>query len=587
MKKLAIFLFLFAVRLTAVTVPAWPGVIYNYVDTTGANIPFRFGIDTNRAYNLTFPASVTGAQQNEVLSLSQFNNFGYSGVQPIVTVGPLFPPSSLNGFIAADVAENANFAITTAQLGTMFQVTTAASTITATLPSAAAAGDGWYCFIRKVDTGAGLVVTSPTTTPAATSVAIQDYVGLFWTDGTNWYTRPWKGTIDAAGNIAFKPTVGVGAYTTASNVDPGCILYATRTTPPATLTVGLLDHHYYAMTPVDNTTVQTAGLFDMQLNGADTIGAGHSIGFIARCTDTSSNVSAQFSGFEAKRQAFGTSDNGAAIFSDTLYNMASATGRTAVGVFSTAEFFNGNPSAPILTGGFTAFHAQTPGFGTPEGDSTKFFSLVGDANFKLQTGGLIASYSGATPLPSTVATNYVGMFHNGTDGFLTVVGTGSLQLGAASTAVLIQTGDSLDPLTTGGSLGLSTNRWALTATTVAANSSILSSSATAGVGYTTGAGGAVTQLTSRTTGVTLNTVSGDITLFTAAGSATPATFTVTDSAIGAHDTVEVNEQSGTNLYETFVTAISAGSFNITFFTTGGTASDAPVFKFNVIKGSAN
>ena len=116
---------------------------------------------------------------------------------------------------------------------------------------------------------------------------------------------------------------------------------------------------------------------------------------------------------------------------------------------------------------------------------------------------------------------------------------------------------------------------------------VLSSLATGGVGYTAGAGGAVTQLTSRTTGVTLNTVTGAITLFTAAGSATAATFTVTDSAVAATDVVHISEKSGTNLYNTLVTAVAAGSFNVTFFTTGGTASDAPVFNFTVIKGSAN
>jgi hypothetical protein len=37
------------------------------------------------------------------------------------------------------------------------------------------------------------------------------------------------------------------------------------------------------------------------------------------------------------------------------------------------------------------------------------------------------------------------------------------------------------------------------------------------------------------------------------------------------------------LYNTLVTAVAAGSFNITFFTTGGIASDAPVFNFAVTK----
>jgi len=122
-------------------------------------------------------------------------------------------------------------------------------------------------------------------------------------------------------------------------------------------------------------------------------------------------------------------------------------------------------------------------------------------------------------------------------------------------------------------------------TTVTGSTSILSTGA-GGVGYATGAGGAVTQLTSRTTGVTLNKTSGAITMFTAAGSATAATFTVTNSTVAATDTISLSMKTSTNLYNLLVTAVAAGSFNITFYTTGGTTSDTPVINFNVIKGVA-
>ena len=118
---------------------------------------------------------------------------------------------------------------------------------------------------------------------------------------------------------------------------------------------------------------------------------------------------------------------------------------------------------------------------------------------------------------------------------------------------------------------------------LSASTSVLSTGA-GGVGYATGAGGTVTQATSRTTGVTINTTTGAITLFTAAGSTTAATFTVSNSAVAATDVIILNQKSGTNLYELFVTAVAANSFNITFFTTGGVASDAPVINFAVIKG---
>jgi hypothetical protein len=106
----------------------------------------------------------------------------------------------------------------------------------------------------------------------------------------------------------------------------------------------------------------------------------------------------------------------------------------------------------------------------------------------------------------------------------------------------------------------------------------------AGLGYGTGAGGTVTQATSRTTGVTLSKPTGAITMFSAAGSATAATFTVTNTLVAATDTIILNQKSGTNLYVLLVTAVAAGSFNITFYTTGGVATDAPVINFALIKG---
>jgi hypothetical protein len=104
---------------------------------------------------------------------------------------------------------------------------------------------------------------------------------------------------------------------------------------------------------------------------------------------------------------------------------------------------------------------------------------------------------------------------------------------------------------------------AATGTSLTATGTIVSTG-TAGVGYATGAGGAVTQITSRTTGVTLNKTAGAITLVSAAGSATAATFTVTNSTVAATDVIILNQKSGTDLYDLMVTAVAAGSFNLTF-----------------------
>lgn len=113
---------------------------------------------------------------------------------------------------------------------------------------------------------------------------------------------------------------------------------------------------------------------------------------------------------------------------------------------------------------------------------------------------------------------------------------------------------------------------------------VLALSPTGGLGYGTGAGGTVTQITSRTTGVTLNKVTGAITLVSASGSATYATFTVTNSAVAATDVVKVCQKSGADKYIILVTAVTAGTFDITFATTGGTTTEQPVFNFTVIKG---
>jgi len=126
---------------------------------------------------------------------------------------------------------------------------------------------------------------------------------------------------------------------------------------------------------------------------------------------------------------------------------------------------------------------------------------------------------------------------------------------------------------------------AATGTSLTATGTIVSTG-TAGVGYATGAGGAVTQITSRTTGVTLNKTAGAITLVSAAGSATAATFTVTNSTVVATDVIILNQKSGTDLYDLMVTAVAAGSFNLTFRTTGGTTTETPVFNFAVIKAVA-
>jgi len=109
-----------------------------------------------------------------------------------------------------------------------------------------------------------------------------------------------------------------------------------------------------------------------------------------------------------------------------------------------------------------------------------------------------------------------------------------------------------------------------------------------GVGYSTGAGGTQTQGTSKATGVTLNTLCGRITTFSAAlAAAAEATFTVTNSKVEAGDLVIVNHVSGgTNgAYLVQVSNVSAGSFAITYSNVStASKTESPVIGFAIIKG---
>ena len=92
--------------------------------------------------------------------------------------------------------------------------------------------------------------------------------------------------------------------------------------------------------------------------------------------------------------------------------------------------------------------------------------------------------------------------------------------------------------------------------------------ATAAIGYRTGAGGAVTQITSRSTGVTMvpnPCLSGTIQTDTSslAGLAA-ADFIVTDTAVAIGDVVVCSIQSGSNGGNTEVTCstVTAGTFTL-------------------------
>ena len=107
------------------------------------------------------------------------------------------------------------------------------------------------------------------------------------------------------------------------------------------------------------------------------------------------------------------------------------------------------------------------------------------------------------------------------------------------------------------------------------------------LGYSTDAQGAVTQLTSKATGVTLNKSCGQITLNDAAlAGTTNVTFTLTNSVISIKDVLILNVYGGTSgSYNVWVSGLAAGSATITVRNiTGGSLSEAIVINFATIHG---
>jgi len=115
-----------------------------------------------------------------------------------------------------------------------------------------------------------------------------------------------------------------------------------------------------------------------------------------------------------------------------------------------------------------------------------------------------------------------------------------------------------------------------------------------GVGYATGAGAVVTQLTNRTTSVTINAPCGAITTNNASLAVeTSAAFTVNCSAVEIGDVPVVAQRSGSNSGNTdvIVSAVAAGSFQISVVNNnaaGGTAeTGAIVINYAIIKAVAS
>ena len=117
--------------------------------------------------------------------------------------------------------------------------------------------------------------------------------------------------------------------------------------------------------------------------------------------------------------------------------------------------------------------------------------------------------------------------------------------------------------------------------------------ATEEIGYAAAAQGTVTQLTDKSTGVTLNKSAGRITMNAAALAGSAAvSFTLTNSLISINDTIIVCVSSNTTgsaagAYTTYVSYLAAGSALITLrnLTASTSYSEAVIINFAIIHGA--
>ncbi len=152
-------------------------------------------------------------------------------------------------------------------------------------------------------------------------------------------------------------------------------------------------------------------------------------------------------------------------------------------------------------------------------------------------------------------------------------------------AILTTSGASFDSSVLAATI---TNAAALTPLSIRATGAVTSSDPTAGVGYATGAGAAVTQITSRATGVTITGLCGTITTDTTSLAALAiAVFTVTNTSVAIGDVIILNKRSGATNTKTDlrVSAVAAGSFNIAVHNIDASTAEtgAIIINFAVIK----
>lgn len=158
--------------------------------------------------------------------------------------------------------------------------------------------------------------------------------------------------------------------------------------------------------------------------------------------------------------------------------------------------------------------------------------------------------------------------------------------GAFTSSTAMATGISFRTGSTGESLGDVNTNYGTEKMRIDSSGNVLLTSATGALGYGTGAGGTVNQLTSKSTAVTLNKPTGQIFMNNAALAAGASVqFTVNNSMVKGVDNVFLTNNFGAS-YSIRVVDVNDGNFYILVKNeSAGSLSDLVPINFTVIKGA--
>jgi hypothetical protein len=283
--------------------------------------------------------------------------------------------------------------------------------------------------------------------------------------------------------------------------------------------------------------------------------------------------------------AINATGNGSAavtnIAASINYN-AGYTGSALSACFTGTNMNAGTGNTPIPAAGSHGVLGNASGFNQARGSTAgSNFGQVGLARDGTTNIGIL----GVTQVPKNSAANI------GVAGSAINTGTSPVHIGGffslnqttvptASAALIADNGSQSDPIARFRSNGADV-------ATIGASGALLSLSPTAGLGYGPGAGGTVTQATSKATGVTLFKASGQITMNAASLAAgTIVSFALTNTAIAATDVLILNHISGGTVGSYLLNAqCGAGSATINVRNeTAGALAEAIVIQYVLIKG---